>query len=79
MDDAKKNFEVWEAATAVTLVQRKINDNFNEKINEKQIPKKLTKKLNLAFFSIFGGVLRTAAKNRKKCLMKTWHFWSRLC
>ena len=31
-----------------------------------------TKKLNLAFFSIFGGVLRTAAKNRKKCLMKTW-------
>ena len=27
----------------------------------------------LAFFSMFGGVLRTAAKNRKKCLMKTWH------
>ena len=26
---------------------------------------------NLAFFPIFGGVLRTAAKNRKKCLMKT--------
>ena len=30
---------------------------------------------NLAFFPIFGGVLRTAAKNRKKCLMKTWHFF----
>ena len=30
----------------------------------------------IAFFcSIFGGVLRTAAKNRKKCLMKTWHFF----
>ena len=25
---------------------------------------------NLAFFSIFGGVLRTAAKNRKKCLIE---------
>ena len=30
---------------------------------------------NLACFSIFGGVLRTAAKNRKKCLTKTWHFF----
>ena len=29
----------------------------------------------LHFFLIFSGVLRTAAKNRKKCLMKTWHFF----
>ena len=46
--------DVWEAATAVTLVQRKINEQIDENINER-----------LAFFSIFGGVLRTAAKNRK--------------
>ena len=38
-----------------------INETINETINE-----------NLAFFSIFGGVLRTAAKNRKKCLMKSY-------
>ena len=30
---------------------------------------------NLVFFPIFGGVLRTAAKNRNKCLMKTWYFF----
>ena len=35
------------------------DEKINEKINE-----------NFAFFSIFGGVLRTAAKNRKKCLRK---------
>ena len=52
----------------VLLVRRehriKIFERTNERTNE-----------NLTFFSILGGVLRTAAKNRKKCLMKTWHFF----
>ena len=30
---------------------------------------------NFAFFSIFGGMLCTTAKNRKKCLTKTSHFF----
>ena len=39
--------------------------------------KMLLKKINetVAFFPIFGGALRAAAKNRKKCLMKPWHFF----
>ena len=34
-----------------------------------------TNKLNLPCFSIFGGVLRTAAKNRKTCETKRMHFF----
>ena len=33
---------------------------------------------NLDFFLIFGSVLRSAAKNRKKCLLKAWHFFRSL-
>ena len=46
------------------------NERTNEQANE-----------NLAFFSIFGGALRAAAKNRKKCLTKKlgifFDFWRR--
>ena len=35
-------------------------------------PHRFDQMQNFAFFSIFGGVLRTAAKNRKKCETKTF-------
>ena len=50
------------------------SDFWRRAAHRRQKSKKMLNE-NLAFFPIFGGVLRTAAKNRKKCLMETWHFF----
>ena len=58
--------------------KKKLTDNLTIKLgifsdfwrraaHRRQKSKKMLNE-NLAFFPIFGGVLRTAAKNRKKCL-----------
>ena len=46
-------------------------DFWRRAAHRRQISKKMRNE-NFAFFSIFGGVLRTAAKNRKKCETKTF-------
>ena len=58
----------------LTNVFRMFSDFWRRATRCRQKSKKMLNE-TVAFFPIFCGVLRTAAKNRKKCLMKPWHFF----
>ena len=63
--EVESNYQTSETPTSFFRTNERTYERTNERTNE-----------NLAFFSIFGGALRAAAKNRKKCLTKNFAFFS---